>query len=329
MTRVRRDPRTRLERRPVSSTRTRAVLQPAAQDRATRPVSPQGETPSPPDKPSVVAVLDAPHGNISDADRVLLGKAQRLAQRADGGVLVPAWKDADGTALAGAGADRVLRIVSPADSCEREAMARALVEIDHSFEPAYLVFHDAIGRSGDVGRRLAAAKNDATRSRFVFVRGADGCAAEPRAGTDIEPIAIDRTAIRYTGMLAPDRLDLELTDAPFIVAGGMGVRDWQTFRSVACALNATIGATRAVCDAGLLTRDRQIGASGQIVSPVCYVALGISGAPQHIQGLRSCEYVIAVNTDLHAAMLKRADLAVVADVQQVMPALLQVLGEPQ
>jgi electron transfer flavoprotein alpha subunit len=73
-----------------------------------------------------------------------------------------------------------------------------------------------------------------------------------------------------------------------------------------------------------MARDRQVGASGTLVAPRCSLAFGIAGAPQHLQGIARCERVIAVNTDLHADMVKRADLAIIADAQAVMPALADI-----
>jgi len=105
------------------------------------------------------------------------------------------------------------------------------------------------------------------------------------------------------------------------------VSDWQIFHEVAAALGAAEGGSRVVCDAGLLPRDRQVGASGSLVEPRCYLAFGIAGAPQHLQGIVRCERVLAVNTDLHAEMVKRADLAVIADAQAVMPALAKLVKD--
>ena len=96
---------------------------------------------------------------------------------------------------------------------------------------------------------------------------------------------------------------------------------------MADTLGATRGGSRVVCDAGHLPRDRQIGASGTLVTARCYFALGIAGAPQHLQGITEVKHVIAVNTDLHAEMIKRADLAIVADAQAVMPALIRYARE--
>jgi electron transfer flavoprotein alpha subunit len=126
--------------------------------------------------------------------------------------------------------------------------------------------------------------------------------------------------------LPHDKTGVALAEADFVVAAGNGVTDFKTFSVLAESLGAAPGASRVVCDAGLMPRDRQVGASGTVLSGTCYLALGIAGAPQHLQGVAGVEHVIAVNTDLHAAMIKRASLAIIADTQKVMPALLARLG---
>jgi electron transfer flavoprotein alpha subunit len=129
--------------------------------------------------------------------------------------------------------------------------------------------------------------------------------------------------IRTARPLAVDPDQLTLAEADFIVSAGNGITDWASFAELAATLGATRGGSRVVCDAGHLPRDRQIGASGTLVTARCYFALGIAGAPQHLQGITEVKHVIAVNTDLHAEMIKRADLAIVADAQAVMPALIR------
>jgi electron transfer flavoprotein alpha subunit len=70
-----------------------------------------------------------------------------------------------------------------------------------------------------------------------------------------------------------------------------------------------------------------VGASGSLVTARCYLAFGISGAPQHLQGITEVKHVLAINTDLHAEMIKRADLAIIADAQDIMPALIRYTKE--
>ena len=144
----------------------------------------------------------------------------------------------------------------------------------------------------------------------------------------LDPIAA-KVAPRLVdgGRAAVDPNAVPLKEADFIVSAGNGVTDWNAFHAVADALGGAEGGSRVVCDAGLLPRGRQVGASGTLVEPRCYLAFGIAGAPQHLQGIARCERVVAVNTDLHADMVKRADLAVIADAQAVMPALARLAQE--
>lgn len=119
--------------------------------------------------------------------------------------------------------------------------------------------------------------------------------------------------------------DIPLVEADFVIAAGNGVQDMDTFHRLAEALDATIGGSRVVVDDGKLPRDRQVGATGQIVRAQVYLAIGISGAVQHLQGIKDCSTVIAVNNDPTCDMVKRADLSVIADAQQWMESLLAKL----
>lgn len=123
------------------------------------------------------------------------------------------------------------------------------------------------------------------------------------------------------GVVRADPETVPLAEAEFIISAGNGVSDWQAFHGLAAALGASVGGSRVAVDNGFLTRDRQVGISGTLVTARCYLALGISGAPQHLQGIAKCDRVVVINTDPQCDMVKRADLAVVGDVQAVVPAL--------
>ncbi len=103
--------------------------------------------------------------------------------------------------------------------------------------------------------------------------------------------------------------------------------DWPLFGNVAELLGAAAGASRVVVDAGRMPRERQIGASGATANADFYVALGISGAVQHLEGIAGCRRVMSVNLDPHCAMAGRADIAIQADSQAVLEALLKQLQE--
>lgn len=128
--------------------------------------------------------------------------------------------------------------------------------------------------------------------------------------------------------LPPDPQDVDLSDAERIVAGGLGVGDAASMailQDLANELNAALGGTRAVADRGWIAHDRYIGTTGKIVAPKLYIALGVSGAGQHVAGIGGSELIIAVNTDRTAPILKLADLAVVGDLHEVVPILIRKL----
>src|SRR5215831_9064092 len=118
---------------------------------------------------------------------------------------------------------------------------------------------------------------------------------------------------------------VDLTQAPLIVAIGRGIKAPENIAQ-AEALAKTIGgelaASRPICDEGWLPMDRQIGSSGQTVAPKLYLALGISGAIQHVVGMKGSRTVVAVNKDQNAPIFEIADYGVVADIFEIMPALI-------
>lgn len=131
--------------------------------------------------------------------------------------------------------------------------------------------------------------------------------------------------IEDLGVRAGDAQTLALEEADFILAAGNGVTELPLFESLAGALGAATGASRVAVDDGRFPRSKQIGATGRTVSASCYLALGISGAVQHLQGIKDCRHVIAVNLDAAAPIARRADLTVVEDSGRLMRALLELV----
>jgi electron transfer flavoprotein alpha subunit len=121
---------------------------------------------------------------------------------------------------------------------------------------------------------------------------------------------------------------VDLTQAPLIVAIGRGIKAPENIpqaEALAKALGGEIAASRPICDEGWLPMDRQIGSSGQTVAPKLYLALGISGAIQHVVGMKGARTVVAVNKDQNAPIFEIADYGVVGDIFEIMPALTEEL----
>jgi electron transfer flavoprotein alpha subunit len=130
--------------------------------------------------------------------------------------------------------------------------------------------------------------------------------------------------MHFERLLEPDASDVDITQVPILVSVGRGIQNQDNLplaQELADALGGAVSASRPVVDQGWLPITRQVGRSGMIVKPKLYLALGISGAPEHAEGMRDAELIIAVNTDPDAPIFNIADYGVVADVLEFAPAL--------
>ncbi len=169
-----------------------------------------------------------------------------------------------------------------------------------------------------------------TAVRCFTVRPTEFAPAEPRAGGSLAPFAakVDAAALRTRRVsfreVKSERP--ELTDARVIVAGGRGTKgEFAVIEALADALGGAVGASRAAVDSGWAPNDWQVGQTGKVVAPELYVAAGISGAMQHVAGMKGSKVIVAVNKDAEAPIFQIADYGLVADLFQALPALTQAV----
>jgi electron transfer flavoprotein alpha subunit len=166
----------------------------------------------------------------------------------------------------------------------------------------------------------------------ITVKPGTFAAAQPASAAgeqyDAE-LELPQPRLRVTGKTAEKTERISLTEADLVVSGGRGVDSPEGFKqlveALADQLGAAVGATRAIVDAGWRPYSEQVGQTGKTVQPKAYIAVGISGAVQHLSGMNKSKFIVAINKDANAPIFKIADYGIVGDVHQIIPAMITEL----
>ncbi|MCO4758878.1 MAG: electron transfer flavoprotein subunit alpha/FixB family protein [Oceanospirillaceae bacterium] len=312
----------------------------------------------------IVVVPDMVGGRLTSQDKDILGQAHKLARGIESGneqqgaVIAVCFGESKEEGFDTAGVDRLILLDSEEYQgfCPEQQLA-ALVQTEASYQPKHWLFPDSVNGGADLGARLAARLGERPAVQAWQVdhattvsRGASGSidisrttprilmlveeCADPIDETrhEAQPLALESVPraiaqLQDQGQVAVDPNAIPLAEAEFILSAGNGIHNWDQFHDTAAALGATEGASRVAVDDGFMPRFRQVGATGTWVTARVYLAVGISGAIQHMQGIGQCDKVIAINTDAGCDMVKRAALSAIGDSEEILAELLKLAQE--
>lgn len=311
----------------------------------------------------ILVVAENHEGAVSDASRELVAKAREIASAGGHTVGLVAFGDGMRDSLRTLDVDHAIVVSGESvGAYHPEVYEKALLAVWDDVKPGLVLLSNTT-MGMDLGAALAAHRNVPMVAYCTSLTpDGEGCLATsqvyggklnaevevPLSGTVLTAIPGSWPASEATGtpsvrdMAAPSASaltltrvieaesgqDVDITKADILVSVGRGIEDPDNLEladALAEALGGVVSCSRPVVDAGWLPRSRQVGKSGQTVKPKVYLALGISGAPEHLQGMKDAEFIIAVNSDERAPIFEVAHYGGTADILDLMPALTEKL----
>ena len=304
---------------------------------------------------SVLVIAEHDHASVKSATQHVVAAAQKIGGEIH---VLLAGSDAGGAARAAAnvaGVAKVLHaeapafasptaegiaklaiglagaythILLPATSFGKDAAPRiaALLDVAQVSDIIAVESPDTFVRPIYAGNAFATVQSkDAKKVITVRTTAFDAAAASGGSGV-VEPVAApaELGVVRVAGQELTKSDRPELTNARIVISGGRGLQKGENFKlleALADKLNAAIGASRAAVDAGYVPNDYQVGQTGKIVAPDLYIAVGISGAIQHLAGMKDSKVIVAINKDPEAPIFQVADYGIVGDLFEIVPQL--------
>ena len=310
----------------------------------------------------ILAVADHRRGDLRDVSYELITAGRELADETGGDLhlaVISGTVDDFADKLTREGVDAIPTL-SHGEEFNHDVYAQAVTQLYDDLAPQYVltpnsvngldyapavanaldlpVVTDTIALEADgetltATREMYGGKVETTTQlegdAVVTIRGAEWPAAEGTGDATIDAFdaAIDEDAVgsTVTGFEEAGGGDVDISEADVLVSIGRGIEEEENLdliRELADALDATLSSSRPIVDNGWLPKNRQVGQSGKVVTPDVYIAIGISGAVQHVAGMKGSETIVAINTDPNAPIMDIADYAIVDDLFDVVPELI-------
>ncbi len=261
---------------------------------------------------------------LNGVRKVLLAEADHLEHQVAeeiSALIVPMMSDYDA-------------LVAPATARGKNVMPRiaAMLDVMQISDITAVKSDDTFERPIYAGNAIQTVQSQDAK-KVITVRTASFASAEEGGSASVEsvqaPEAVGLTTFEKAELADSDRP--ELASAKIVVSGGRGMQSGENFEKylepVADRLGAAVGASRAAVDAGYVPNDYQVGQTGKVVAPELYVAVGISGAIQHLAGMKDSKVIVAINKDGEAPIFQVADYGLVADLFEALPELEAELGK--
>ncbi|RJP48164.1 MAG: electron transfer flavoprotein subunit alpha/FixB family protein [Anaerolineaceae bacterium] len=307
----------------------------------------------------IFVLIEHLRGQVADISYIMLAAARTLAS-SSGGQVAAVLLGKDAQKLAGnLAADKVLYADSPAlTEFTSEAYQLTLAKLIEEQSPRAVLFgHTTIGAdvagwlSGKLSLPLVSScVNFTSDGKFLSqtcggkimaegdlpsptilvtmipggYKSEQGQAAQASAIESFTPPALDNLRVALKKYIEPEAGDVDISKSPFLIAVGRGIQNKDNLdlpNELAAAINGTVCASRPVVDQGWLPTSRLVGKSGKRVKPKIYLALGISGAPEHVEGINESDVIVAVNTDANAPIFNVAKYGTTLDLLDLVPQL--------